>query len=449
LLCRLSTPNNIEKLEGPNIEEAINSRINTSTQNEKKEESKKTIVDVEKAFNARSSYIERQRPDPSVKTNLNDPQNERLLVNKNKTVNVNAGDAHNNRLNKTLTDPVNVQNAYEQRLNFNSSGSTTVKDSSQEQKDRELRDRMLRGPGMSQGDVSQGDVLTGKRFSGYGDPDLDLRRPPITGAQQVCISLVPSTPNCQQPQQQQQPQQPNNYNLQVLPLAQNINSTCNVQTGPPQYQQQPPVEMPVKEGRDTSVSKMGVVNTHDKIEYMVPDMRKVNKEVEKEILLSDFTRSRDIEKPVVKPLAKQIAPHIQTVSEYTTGFRGMPMHLPTQYDIRRPTGIKKSKHYIYEGIPPYVPKTSSGDGGQGGLTDNKFHENKICNEDCNCKGKPVNMQYRFDNNWMRDIKEQQKAQQAQQKAQQQAQQGQQQAQQAQQQAQQPVQQGQQQAVINQ
>ena len=43
---------------------------------------------------------------------------------------------------------------------------------------------MLRGPGMSQGDVSQGDVsqgdvLTGKRFSGYGDPDLDLRRPPL------------------------------------------------------------------------------------------------------------------------------------------------------------------------------------------------------------------------------------------------------------------------------
>ena len=128
--------------------------------------------------------------------------------------------------------------------------------------------------------------------------------------------------------------------------------------------------MPVKEGRDTSVSKMGVVNTHDKIEYMVPDMRKVNKEVEKEILLSDFTRSRDIEKPVVKPLAKQIAPHIQTVSEYTTGFRGMPMHLPTQYDIRQPLGVKKSKHYIYEGIPPYVPKiqtSGDGHGGQGGL----------------------------------------------------------------------------------
>ena len=46
--------------------------------------------------------------------------------------------------------------------------------------------------------------------------------------------------------------------------------------------------MPVREGRDTSVSKMGVVNTHDEIEHMVPDMRKINKEVEKEILLSDL-----------------------------------------------------------------------------------------------------------------------------------------------------------------
>ena len=372
MLCRLSTPNNIEKLEGPNIEEAIKSRINTSTQNENKEESKKVIVDVEKAFNARSSYIERQIPDPSVKTNLNDPQNERLLINKNKTLNVNAGDAHKDRLNKTLTDPVSIKNAYKQRLNFNSSGSTTVKDPSQEQKDRELRDRRSR-------DGSQGDLSLSKQFPGYGDPDLDLRRPPITGAQQVCISLVPTTPNFQQPPQQEAPKQPNNYNLQVLPLAQNINSTCNVETGPPQFQQQPPVEMPVREGRDTSVSKMGVVNTHDKIEYMVPDMRKVNKEVEKEILLSDFTRSRDIEKPVIKPLAKQIAPHIQTVSEYTTGFKGMPKHLPTHYDIRRPTGNKKSKHYIYEDIPPYVPKISVSE--QGGLTDNKFHENKICSQD--------------------------------------------------------------------
>ena len=416
LLCRLSTPNNIEKLEGPNIEEAINSRINTTTQIENKQESKKTVVDVEKAFNARSSYIERQRPDPSVKTNLNDPQNERLFVNKNETVNVNTGDAHNNRFNKTLTDPVSVKTAHNQRLNFNSSGSATIKEPSQEQKDMEMRNRM------SQDNIQQSDVLTGKKFSDYGDPDLDLRRPPITGAQQVCISLVPSTPNCQQPQQQQAPQQPNNYNLQVLPLAQNINNTCNVQYGPPEYQQQPPVEMPVREGRDTSVSKMGVVNTHDEIEYMVPDMRKINKEVEKEILLSDFTRSRDIDKPKIKPLAKQIAPHVQTVSEYTTGFKGMPMHLPTQYDIRQPLGIKKSKHYIYEDIPPYVPKIqggSNGQGGQGGITDNKFHENKICNQQCDCNGKPVNMQYRFDNNWMRDIKEQAKQQEAQQPVQQQ------------------------------
>ena len=201
-----------------------------------------------------------------------------------------------------------------------------------------------------------------------------------------------------------------------------MNNTCNVQYGPPEYQQQPPVEMPVKEGRDTSVSKMGVVNTHDEIEYMVPDMRKINKEVEKEILLSDFTRSRDIDKPKIKPLAKQIAPHVQTVSEYTTGFKGMPMHLPTQYDIRQPLGIKKSKHYIYEDIPPYVPKIqggSNGQGGQGGITDNKFHENKICNQQCDCNGKPVNMQYRFDNNWMRDIKEQAKQQEAQQPVQQQ------------------------------
>ena len=142
LLCRLSTPNNIEKLEGPNIEEAINSRINTTTQIENKQESKKTVVDVEKAFNARSSYIERQRPDPSVKTNLNDPQNERLFVNKNETVNVNTGDAHNNRFNKTLTDPVSVKTAHNQRLNFNSSGSATIKEPSQEQKDMEMRNRM-------------------------------------------------------------------------------------------------------------------------------------------------------------------------------------------------------------------------------------------------------------------------------------------------------------------
>ena len=78
--------------------------------------------------------------------------------------------------------------------------------------------------------------------------------------------------------------------------------------------------------------------------------------------------------------------------------------------------VKKSKHYIYEGIPPYVPKiqtSGDGHGGQGGLTDNKYHENKICNQTCDCNGKPVNMQYRFDNNWMRDIKEQQTQQQIQ------------------------------------
>ena len=229
----------------------------------------------------------------------------------------------------------------------------------------------------------------------------------VSNAQQVCISLVPQ--NCSQ--NNNVPSKPSNYNLQVLPKA--VSNRCNYENGPPQVQQQPPVTMPVREGKETNYSNLDVVNTAQNIEYMVPDMRKLNKEVEKEVLLSDFTRARELEKPNIKPLAKKIAPHIQTVSEYTTSFKGMPVHLPTQYDIRRPVGIKKTKHYVYEDIPTFVPRVASEinepppeeekEELEGGITDNKYHQNKICSEPCKCEGNPINLEYRFDNNWMKQI----------------------------------------------
>ena len=92
----------------------------------------------------------------------------------------------------------------------------------------------------------------------------------------------------------------------------------------------------------------------------------------------------------------------------------MPIHLPTQYDIRRPLGVKKTKHYVYEDIPAFVPRVASevnqdisGEAEEqeieGGISDNQYHQNKICSEACKCEGKPVDLEYRYDNKWMKHV----------------------------------------------
>ena len=78
LLLKLTSPKKVENLDGPNINEAISSRIHTTTENKTNEP-----VNIDKAFNARASYIEKQRPDPSVKTNITNINNQRLNIHKN------------------------------------------------------------------------------------------------------------------------------------------------------------------------------------------------------------------------------------------------------------------------------------------------------------------------------------------------------------------------------